>query len=126
MGSLSYGGMPGGMYISGSPYSTSVRDQPASGSIPAYSMWGSDSSQLYRPGSGGKDKKDKKPVCSTLLITTAALVVMAVLAIAAVAAYLGGKLLDCIVLFVYLCHVFPCLFQITKKLSVKCNQERQN
>jgi hypothetical protein len=92
VGSLSYGaGMPGGVYVSGSPYSTSVRDQPVSGSIPAYSMWGSDSSQLYRPGSGGKDPKDKKQVCSTLLITTATLVVLAVLGIAAVAAYLGGN-----------------------------------
>lgn len=90
VGSMSYGVMPGGVYISGSPYSTSVIDHPATGSVPAYSMWGSDSSQLYRPGSGGKDVSEKKQVCSTLLITTAALVVMAVLAIAAVAAYLGG------------------------------------
>lgn len=89
VGSMSYGVMPGGVYISGSPYSTSVIDHPATGSVPAYSMWGSDSSQLYRPGSGGKDVSEKKQVCSTLLITTAALVVMAVLAIAAVAAYLG-------------------------------------
>jgi hypothetical protein len=100
--------MPGGVYISGSPYSTSVRDQPASGSIPAYSMWGSDSSQLYRTGSGGKDQKDKKQVCSTLLITTAALVVMAVLAIAAVAAYLGGKYsiaLSCLHFYFIYSHV---------------------
>lgn len=91
---MSYtGGPPGGaFYVGGSPYSTSLRDHPLpTGSIPAYSMWGSDSSQLYRPGSGDvKDKKDRKQVCSTLLITTATLIVMAVLAIAAVAAYLGG------------------------------------
>ena len=90
VGSLSYGGMPaGGVLIGGSPYSTSVRDHPTAASVPAYSMWGSDSSQLYRPGS--KDSKDKKQVCSTLLITTATLVVTAILAIAAVAAYLGGE-----------------------------------
>ena len=54
-------------------------------------MWGSDSSQLYRPGSGSKDQNEKKQVCSTLLITTATLIVLAILALAAVAAYLGGN-----------------------------------
>lgn len=84
-----------GALMGGSPYSTSLRDHPMSpGSIPAYSVWGSDSSQLYRSGSGdSKGQKDTKQACSTLLITTATLIVMAVLAIAAVAAYLGGKAL---------------------------------
>ena len=79
--------------IGGSPYSTSLRDQPITNSVPAYSVWGSDSSQLYRPSSSGKLKKGDKQVCSSLLLITASLVVMAVLGIAALAAYLGGKVI---------------------------------
>ena len=63
-------------------------------SVAAYSVWGSDSSQqLYRGQNSNLDgrKRDKKQVCSGLLIATSTLVFLAVLAIAAVAAYLGGK-----------------------------------
>lgn len=96
VGSLHYGGQAPGVYIGGSPYSTTLREHPlTTSSIPAYSMWGSDSSQLYRASVGSsKAGKEKKQVCSTLLMTTAALVVMSILAIAAVAAYLGGKFID--------------------------------
>lgn len=96
-------------YLGGSPYSTAMR--PDADPAPSAVLGGvgvgygaglmgwsgsSDSSQqLYRHSSaslgGSSREKDKKQVCSALLITTAALVVMAVLAIAAVAAYLGGR-----------------------------------
>ena len=84
--------------MGGSPYSTSLRDQgiampaPAAAYSAGFGWAGSDSSQqLYRNSSLGSKDKDKKRVCSVLLIATSTLVVMAVLAIAATAAYLGGE-----------------------------------
>jgi len=94
--SLSYGSPGGAFYLGGSPYSTSLRDQgmampaPAAAYSAGFGWAGSDSSQqLYRNSSLGSKDKDKKRVCSVLLIATSTLVVMAVLAIAATAAYLG-------------------------------------
>jgi len=90
IGSLPYGGLQAPSYVSGSPYSISLPDQPMSNSVPAYSIWGSDSSQLYRSSPIKKNKQ--RQACSTVLIATVASVACTVLAIAAIAAYLGGKI----------------------------------